>query len=109
MATVASWREGNATLPSGGRGSSPLDNVKDWPLKQQADWIINNALTGNDHLGQRFRRRVMPQIAASILVSRYGQFSKFPDENAAYNAMHDLLNEINLQVCLCVNGTRSES
>lgn len=69
-------------------------------MKKRADWIIDNAFTGNDRLGERFRRRVVPQVAASMLVAQFGQFSKFPNEDAAYKAMHDLLNEVNLQVSL---------
>ena len=95
-ATVAAWREGNATLPTGGSGAV-LDQVKQWSLKRKADWIINNALQGNDRLGERFRRRVMPQISASLINAQFGTFSRFPDEHAASNFIHDVLNEANLQ------------
>ena len=96
-ATVTSWREGNATLPSGGSGAARLDSIQSWSLKQKADWIIDYALAGNDRMGERFRRRVRPELAASMVVGILGTFSKFPDEHTAYSAIHGILNEANLQ------------
>lgn len=96
-ATVASWREGNGTLPSGGSGAAAIDSIKNWSLKQKADWIIDYALTGNDRMGERFRRRVRPEIAASMLVGLLGPFSKFPDEHTAHGAVQSIFNEVNLQ------------
>ena len=96
MASVTAWREGNAILPTGGSSIS-VDNVEQWALKKRADWIIDNALQGNDQLGERFRRRVLPQVAASLIDAQYGPFSRCPDEHSAYNFMHDILNEVNLQ------------
>ena len=96
MGSVTAWREGNATLPTGGSGAA-IDSIGQWPTKKRADWVIDNALQGNDRLGERFRRRVMPQISASLIVAQFGPFSKCPDEHAAYNFIHDTLNEVNLQ------------
>ncbi|KAL9049992.1 MAG: hypothetical protein Q9162_006907 [Coniocarpon cinnabarinum] len=96
MDSVTAWREGNATLPTGGSGAS-VEGVAQWSLKHKADWVIDNALQGNDRLGERFRRRVMCQISASLIVAQFGQFSKCPDEHGAYNFIHDILNEVNLQ------------
>ena len=94
-ASVAAWRGGNVSLPSG--GSTSMDSLNNVSLKQKADWIIDRALTGNDRLGERFRRRVRPEIAGSLLTTLLGPFSQFPNEDTAYSAMHAVLDEVNLQ------------
>lgn len=93
-AAAHAWREGNNTLPAS-CAAFPSD-VKSWSLKRRADWLVQNALTGNDQLGERFRRRVMPQVAAGLLDAVFGSFSQFPDENTVFNAIHSTLNELNL-------------
>ena len=96
QASVSTWRMGNTSLPSGGSGGR-LDFAQDWSLKRKADWIIDHALTGNDRLGERFRRRVRPETAASLLTAIVGPFSRAPNESNASKVLHDILNEVNLQ------------
>ena len=94
-AAVAAWREGNVTLPAG--GSTAIGGVmKTASLKEQADWLVNWALVGNDRLGERFRRKIQPEIAGTLLTNLFGSFSRFPNESAASSAMHAILDEINL-------------
>jgi len=97
-ATVHAWREGNDTLLSTGDSSSgSLDQAKDWPQKKKTEWIISNALAGNDRLGERFRRQVKPQIAAALIDAQFGSFSTFPDESQAYAAIYSYLSDVNVQ------------
>ncbi|KAJ8604632.1 hypothetical protein MRB53_041730 [Persea americana] len=88
-----SWRGMNETLPA--KGDLKIENVQSWSLGAKADWIVDHALTGNDRLGERFRRRVVPDIAASIFTAQFGSFSKHPDENRITAAVKDTLNEVN--------------
>ncbi|KAB8336651.1 hypothetical protein FH972_020962 [Carpinus fangiana] len=91
--STTAWREGNASTRSG--SAHALDGAQSWSLKQKADWIVDHALTGNDMLGERFRRRVRPEIAASLLTATRGSFSKNADEEGAFLEMHAIMNEIN--------------
>ncbi|KAI9728919.1 MAG: hypothetical protein M1828_000004 [Chrysothrix sp. TS-e1954] len=95
-ASVAAWRLGNTSLPSGGSGGR-TEISQDWSMKRKADWIIDHAFTGNDRLGERFRRRVRAEGAASLLTALLGPFSKAPNESVALLVMKDVLNEVNLQ------------
>lgn len=81
-------------------GLRGTDAVKDWPLKQKADWLVDHALIGGDRMGERFRRRIDPNIGAGLLAALFGRFdsrtSDSPDEGAARDAITRILQELNL-------------
>lgn len=93
-ASVTSWRDGNSASRSGSSGTI-LDSVQGWDLKQKAAWLIDHAIVGNDRMGERFRRKILPEVAASMLTAQFGRFSKHPNENNAFDFIHAALNEVN--------------
>lgn len=102
-AVVDAWVSGEATFPDGSfsdAGLRGLDAVKEWTLKQKAEWIVDHALRGGDRLGERFRRRVDPAIGAGFLCALFGRFdtrtSSTPDRRAAHGAIYRILEDVNL-------------
>jgi glycogen debranching enzyme len=94
--TVAAWLENQVDFD----GDIPED-IASASLKDKADWIRNNCCPGTDRMGERFRRKVVPERAAALLKTLFGTFNQqvnsSADERTAYGAMHKLLNEVNLE------------
>lgn len=95
QATVAAWMEGKANI------ADPIpEDVANWSLKQKADWLKANAMLGLDRMGERFRRKVIPEKGAALLQKLFGSYNKqvnsTTDERTAYGTMHRFLNEANL-------------
>ena len=95
-ACVQSWREMNEMMRSKDSISSSLEGVGSWSPKRKADWIISNALVGDDRLGERFRRKVQAEIGAAYLKAQVGPFSKSADEHAASDAIRAIINDVNV-------------
>lgn len=102
-AAIASWTSGDIKFPEGGFGGSGmggLDYIKTASLKQQAEFLAEKALLGKDRMGERYRRRVDPAMAAALLTAVYGRFEG-EDENTADSAearshLASVLDEVNL-------------
>jgi glycogen debranching enzyme len=75
-------------------------DVGNWTLKQKADWLVANAFTGTDRMGERFRRKIVPARAAALLQKLIGDYNSksydTSDERSAFGTMHRFLNEVNL-------------
>jgi glycogen debranching enzyme len=102
-AILQTWIAGQARFPDGSfsdAGLRGLDAVKDWPLKQKADWLVDHALVGGDRMGERFRRRIDPANGAGLMCALFGRYdsrtSSTPDERAAQGAFTRILQELNL-------------
>lgn len=102
-AIMDKWTSGQATFPEDSfsdAGLRGLNAVKDWPLKQKADWLVDHALIGGDRMGERFRRRIDPAAAAGLMCALFGRYdsrtSSAPDEGAARDACTRILQEVNL-------------
>lgn len=114
-AIVQAWVAGQATFPDNSfseAGVRGLDAVKDWPLKQKADWIVDHALRGGDSLGERYRRHVDPAVGAALVCALFGRFdsrsSSTPDQRAAHGAIYRILEEVNLQFYREYDGDAAE-
>ncbi|KAJ9663450.1 bifunctional 4-alpha-glucanotransferase/amylo-alpha-1,6-glucosidase [Coniosporium apollinis] len=103
-AVVKAWTEGQVIFPEGGFGPlgvGGLNEVKEWPLKRKADWLIKHALEGGDRLGERYRRKIKPQVGAALLSALFGRYdtrtNSSPDERVAHGTMYKFIEEVNLQ------------
>ncbi|EOD49282.1 putative glycogen debranching enzyme protein [Neofusicoccum parvum UCRNP2] len=101
---VKAWTEGEITFPDGGFGNlgvGGLQEIKDWSLKQKADWLINHALSSRDTLGGRFQRKIDARTGAALLAALFGRHDSrnhsTPDERAAQGTIHKFLDEVNLE------------
>ncbi|KAF2108987.1 hypothetical protein BDV96DRAFT_652228 [Lophiotrema nucula] len=114
-AVLQAWTAGEAEFPEDSfseAGVSGLDAVKNWPLKQKADWLVGHALRGGDRLGQRYRRHVDPKAGAALLCALFGRYdsrtSSTPDVRAAHGTIHKILDEVNLQFYREYDGDSAE-
>ncbi|KAK3335807.1 hypothetical protein B0T19DRAFT_19145 [Cercophora scortea] len=73
-AAVEAWVLGKATFPAGSLGPDGVDGLGSASRKEQAHLLIKHGLVGMDRLGERFRRRVDPCIAAGILTAMFGRY-----------------------------------
>ncbi|RYN20313.1 Glycogen debranching enzyme [Alternaria arborescens] len=114
-AIMEAWTSGQAKFVDGSfseAGLRGLDAVRDWPLKQKADWLVEHALRGGDRMGERYRRRMDPNISAGLLCALFGRYdtrtSNTPDNRAAQGTMTAILNEVNLPFYREYDGDQAE-
>ncbi|KAF2740501.1 glycogen debranching enzyme [Polyplosphaeria fusca] len=114
-AIVQSWRASEVHFPDGGFGEAGirgLDVVKEWPLKQKADWLVDFGLRGGDRMGERYRRHIDPKIGAALCCALFGRYdsrtSGTPDERAAHGAIYRILEEVNLHFYREYDGDAAE-
>ena len=95
QATVEAWIAGQIIFPPGG-----MDGVKDWSLKQKANFLLEKGFIGAQKMGPRFYRRIDPKVGAGLLTIVYGRFDSedqgAPSSGAALSAMTRILDELNL-------------
>ncbi|OLN93243.1 Glycogen debranching enzyme [Colletotrichum chlorophyti] len=96
---LEAWVAGRVTLPDDAAGAR-VTNLKEAPLKEQADFLIKNGLQGTDRLGERFRRKIDPSVASGLLsaiLGRYeGEEGSSPNKAAARSKLVSILDEVNL-------------
>jgi glycogen debranching enzyme len=94
-AATEAWKQHNFDA-----GLSIPEDFSSWNLKQKADWLVANAFTGTDRMGDRFHRKLIPSRGASVVQKLFGDFNSksydTSDERSAYGTMHRFLNEVNL-------------
>ncbi|KAL2017749.1 hypothetical protein VTK56DRAFT_1719 [Thermocarpiscus australiensis] len=84
-AAIECWVVGRATFPEGSIESGGPDALHSAAPEEHAKWLIKYALRGTDRLGERFRRRVDPNVAAALLSVLLGKYEsdKGDSENQA--------------------------
>ena len=95
---VEAWILGQIEAPSSHFGSSEvggLAGVKDWSMKQKADFLLSHNFTGARELGSRFGRAVDVNVGAALLTALHGRFDSSSDKSAATLSMTGILNELN--------------
>jgi glycogen debranching enzyme len=101
---VEAWRKEKVDLSSSGLGNigiRGLEEVKNWPLKEKAEWLMEHVMTGTDRMGERFRRKADPYRSAVLLSALLGPYDPrtqgSADERSAHGIIFKLLEECNLQ------------
>ena len=96
---VEAWSEAKKSIPEGGFGHSDmrgLEGVKEWSLKQKADFLLENGFVGGNEMGSRFGRSIDADAGAALLAVLHGRFgSEQSEKDAALRTMTDILNELN--------------
>ncbi|KAK6864383.1 hypothetical protein PG995_000911 [Apiospora arundinis] len=87
-ATIESW--------AAGKTSGDAESLKQASLKDQAAYLIENGLLGNDRLGERFRRRVDPESAAAIVTVLFGKYRGEADEATIRSKLVDIFDAVNV-------------
>lgn len=98
-AAVDAWLGGKVKFPPQGFGAGGISNVKNWPIKQKADILLDNGILGAEHLGGRYTRHVDPAVTAGLLTALLGRHSesgRSASEGAVRNEAVKILDELNL-------------
>ncbi|KAK0734496.1 glucanotransferase domain of glycogen debranching enzyme-domain-containing protein [Lasiosphaeria miniovina] len=99
-AAIESWVVGKTAFPEGSIGPGGIDALRAAAPKDQADFLVKNALKGMDRLGERFRRRVDPNIAAALLSAIFGRYEgesgDSTDQAAARVKILEILDIVNV-------------
>lgn len=103
-AVIRAWKEGQVSFPDDNfmkLGMRGIQDVQNWSLYDKAQWLANNAMTGQDRMGERFRRRIDAMKGAALLSAVLGRYDsrthETPDERVAHGTMFRLIEELNLQ------------
>ncbi len=94
-AAVESWTTGKTSIPDGSV-SGDIDSLKKASVKELATYLIQNGLLGNDRLGERFRRRVNPSVAAAIVAIKFGKYREEADETAIRSKLSEIFDTVNV-------------
>ncbi|TVY68815.1 Glycogen debranching enzyme [Lachnellula suecica] len=102
-AAVEAWATGDISFPKGGFGGSDfggLETIKGANPVQQAEFLRKSGMLNMESLGERYRRRADPKIAAALLTAIYGRFdgdtSNSADRSVARSQVVKILDELNL-------------
>lgn len=102
-AAVEAWANGNISFPEGGFGGSGfggLEAIKSATPAEQAKFLTEKGMLNTDRMGERYRRRVDPAVAAALITAIFGRFdgdaSDSADRGAAHSRLVGILDEVNL-------------
>lgn len=100
-AAIDAWVAGKTHIPQDvPEFSSEVVVLEKGELSDEIEFVQKYGLLGKDRLGERFRRRVDPTLAASLLSFRFGRYegesSQRTDKAAARAEMMDILDALNL-------------
>ncbi|KKF96931.1 Amylo-alpha-1 6-glucosidase [Ceratocystis platani] len=94
-AAVAAWKSGKYSFPE----EKDIEMINK-PLKEQAKYLTDNGLSGNDRMGSRFRRHIDPEISGGLLALHFGRFesdsTNGADEGAVKTKISTILDAANL-------------
>ncbi|KAI0013537.1 glycoside hydrolase family 13 protein [Xylariaceae sp. FL0662B] len=94
-AAVEAWAAGRLKGPEDASGGD-LDKLKHANIEGQAKYLIQNGLLGNDRLGERFRRRIDPQVSAALLTTLFGKYRGQADEADIRSKLVQILDVVNV-------------
>lgn len=94
-AAIDSWAAGKLSLPEGSFNGDP-DNLKGASLKEQAAYLIQNGLLGNERLGERFRRHIDPKVSAGLISVLFAKYRGEADESAIRSKLVQILDVVNV-------------
>lgn len=102
-AAVAAWAKTKTYAPQDTDGfQEEVEKLKGADLAQRVSFMKKFGLTGFDRLGERFRRRANPAIAATLLAFTFGRYegesSSSADKAAARLKMVEILDALNVSL-----------
>lgn len=99
-AAVESWAANETDFPQGSVGAGGIDALHSASPKELAEFLTKHGLQNMDYLGERFRRRASPKVAAALLSALFGRYEgetkDTADKAAARNKMVEILEIVNV-------------
>lgn len=97
-AVLQAYKAGHSKIPPGGFEDSAvggLDIVKQWSLKQRADFLKEKGMMNGLRIDDRWSRQVKPGVGAALLTAIHGRFTN-ANEARAMDTIKNVLDELNL-------------
>lgn len=97
-AVFKEYAQGNVEIPKDGFGDGEiggLDAVKQWSLKQKADFLKEKGMLNGLRIDGRWCRQVNPKVGAALLTAIHGRFESVA-EDTARSTINQILDELNL-------------
>lgn len=94
-AAIESWVKAKLEDPKG--MERDIGHLKNASLKDQVEYIVDKGLRGNDMLGERFRRRIDPNVLASLITVIYGKYRGEADESTIRTKAVQILDAVNVR------------
>ncbi len=66
-------------------------------LDEQVEFLVKHGLKGNDRLGERFRRRIDPNVGAAVIAAFFGRSQGDGNQAAARAKIVELLDVVNVR------------
>jgi glycogen debranching enzyme len=102
-AAIEAWANGNISFPEegfGGPGVGGLEALKNATPAELAKVLAEQGMLNTDRMGERYRRRTDPAVAAALITAVYGRFegddSDSADRAAVRSPLVGILDELNL-------------
>ncbi|KAK3990373.1 glucanotransferase domain of glycogen debranching enzyme-domain-containing protein [Cladorrhinum sp. PSN332] len=73
-AAVESWVVAATTFPDGSIDAGGLQGLRAASFEEKAKWLTKYGLKGTDRMGERFRRKADPRVAAALLSVHFGKY-----------------------------------
>ncbi|ETS87015.1 hypothetical protein PFICI_00843 [Pestalotiopsis fici W106-1] len=90
-AAVEAWAAGKTSA------AADLDHLKDASLKDQAEYLLGKGLLNNDRLGERFFRRIDPEVAAALAATLFGKYRGEADESTIRAKLVEIFDAANVR------------
>lgn len=100
-AALEAWVKGNThTMRSNPSFFDNVEILKNASFKEQVEFIRQYGISGAERMGERFRRKVRPDVAASFLSFALGRYEdnspETPDQAAARAKILEVLDALNV-------------
>jgi glycogen debranching enzyme len=99
-AAVEAWKRSDVAFPPGTLKGGDISSLKNLSTEAKAEALVKHCLSGNDRLGERFRRAVIPKYGAGVLAAMFGRHDSktmsSQDEAAARSKMNEILYAVNV-------------
>ncbi|KAI0177104.1 glycogen debranching enzyme [Pestalotiopsis sp. NC0098] len=90
-AAVEAWAAGKTS------SDGDLEHLKNASLAEQATFLVEKGLQNDDRLGERFRRRIDPQLAASLAATLFGKYRGEADESTIRSKLVQIFDTVNVR------------
>ncbi|KAM3077588.1 bifunctional 4-alpha-glucanotransferase/amylo-alpha-1,6-glucosidase [Clarireedia jacksonii] len=102
-AVVEAWVANKVRFPKDGFSGSDvggLEAIKNASASEQAVFLREKGMLNTERLGERYRRKVDPEVGAALLTALFGRFegdtSNSADRGEARSSLIKILDEVNL-------------
>jgi glycogen debranching enzyme len=95
-AILDAWSSGKHALTGEASADATATTLKTSSSKEHGDFLLRHGLHGKDHLGERFRRKVDPQVGAGLLNLIHGPSGGAVAASDAETTILSILDAVNM-------------